>query len=214
MIKTVSYLDLGTMSSGMVSNFLKVGYTLTILLFIGGGSLMGQQLKEIEPQQLVFKDDGAIPNSTLPLLLYREAFAANTKDLASAIEQRFAENDWTGSWRAGVYPFPHYHSTTHEVLGVFGGSATLRLGGAQGTTVKVGPGDVIVIPAGVGHQNLGSSADFSVVGAYPGGRRWDLLRGLPGERPQADRNIAAVPLPDNDPLYVPNGPLKRIWKSQ
>ena len=214
MIKTISYLGLGTMGSGMVSNFLKVGYTLTILLFIGGGSLMGQQPKEIEPQQLVFKDDGAIPNSTLPLLLYREAFAANTKDLASVIEQRFAENDWTGSWRAGVYPFLHYHSTTHEVLGVFSGSATLRLGGAQGRTVEVHPGDVIVIPAGVGHQNLESSADFSVLGAYPGGRRWDLLRGLPGERPQADRNIAAVPLPDNDPLYGPNGPLKRIWKSQ
>ena len=214
MIKTISHLGLGTMGSGMVSNFLKVGYTLTILLFIGGGSLMGQQPKEIEPQQLVFKDDGAIPNSTLPLLLYREAFAANTKDLASVIEQRFAENDWTGSWRAGVYPFLHYHSTTHEVLGVFSGSATLRLGGAQGRTVEVHPGDVIVIPAGVGHQNLESSADFSVLGAYPGGRRWDLLRGLPGERPQADRNIAAVPLPDNDPLYGPNGPLKRIWKSQ
>jgi uncharacterized protein YjlB len=214
MIKTIAYLGLGTKGSGMVSNFLKVGYTLTILPFIGGGSLMGQQPKEIEPQQLVFKDDGAIPNNTLPLLLYREAFAANTKDLASVIEQRFAENDWTNSWRAGVYPFTHYHSTTHEILGVFGGSATLRLGGAQGRTMEVHPGDVIVIPAGVGHQNLGSSADFSVVGAYPGGRRWDLLRGLPGERPQADRNIAAVPLPDNDPLYGPNGPLKRIWKSQ
>ena len=153
-----------------VANLLKARYTLTIFLCIEGGTLMGQQPKEVESQQLVFKDDGAIPNNTLPLLLYREAFAANTKDLASVIEQRFAENDWTGSWRAGVYPFPHYHSTTHEVLGVFAGSATLRLGGAQGTTVKVGPGDVIVIPAGVGHQNFGSSADFSVVGAYPGGR--------------------------------------------
>jgi uncharacterized protein YjlB len=100
------------------------------------------------------------------------------------------------------------------VLGVFSGSATLRLGGAHGTTVEVHPGDVIVIPAGVGHQKLESSGDFGVVGAYPGGRRWDLLRGLPGEKPQADRNIAAVPLPDNDPLYGPNGPLKRIWKSQ
>ena len=65
---------------------------------------------------------------------YREAFGPDTKDLASVIEQRFAENDWTGSWRAGVYPFPHYHSTSHEALGVFSGSATLRLGGAQGTT--------------------------------------------------------------------------------
>ena len=175
---------------------------------------MGQQLKEVEPQQLVFKDDGSIPNNTLPLLLYREAFAPDTKDLASVIEQRFAENDWTGSWRAGVYPFLHYHSTSHEVLGVFSGSATLRLGCAQGATVEVRFGDVIVIPAGVGHQNLGSSADFGVVGAYPGGRQWDLLRGLRGERPQADRNIAAVPLPDNDPVYGSNGPLKRIWKSR
>lgn len=174
---------------------------------------MGQQPNELEPQQLVFQDDGAIPNNPLPLLLYRQAFAPNTKDLASVIEQRFAENDWTGSWRAGVYPFAHYHSTTHEVLGVFSGSARLRLGGAQGTTVEVHSGDVIVIPAGVGHQNLGSSGEFSVVGAYPGGRQWDLLLGLPGERPQADRNIATVPLPDNDPLYGSKGPLKRIWKS-
>jgi uncharacterized protein YjlB len=198
----------------MMPHFLKVGYGFIILLFIGGGSLMGQQPKEVEPQQLVFKDDGSIPNNTLPLLLYREAFAPDTKDLASVMEQRFAENDWTGSWRAGVYPFLHYHSTSHEVLGVFSGSATLRLGGAQGTTVEVRLGDVIVIPAGVGHQNLGSSADFSVVGAYPGGRQWDLLRGLRGERPQADRNIAAVPLPDDDPVYGSNGPLKRIWKSR
>jgi uncharacterized protein YjlB len=195
-------------------HFLKGRIRFIILLFIGGGSLMGQQPREVEPQQLVFKDDGSIPNNTLPLLLYREAFAADTKDLASVMEQRFAENDWTGSWRAGVYPFPHYHSTSHEVLGVFSGSATLRLGGAQGTTVEVRLGDVIVIPAGVGHQNLGSGADISVVGAYPGGRQWDLLRGLPGERPQADRNIAAVPLPDNDPVYGSNGPLKRIWKSR
>lgn len=174
---------------------------------------MGQQPNEVEPQQLVFQDDGAIPNNPLALLLYRQAFVPKTKDLASVIEERFAANDWTGSWRAGVYPFPHYHSTTHEVLGVFSGSAKLRLGGAQGTTVEVHPGDVIVIPAGVGHQKLESSGDFNVVGAYPEGRRWDLLRGLPGERPQADRNVAAVPLPNNDPLYGSSGPLKQIWRS-
>src|SRR5207237_10902939 len=128
---------------------LKARYTLTIFLCIEGGTLMGQQPKQVEPQQLVFKDDGAIPNNTLPLLLYREAFAANTKDLASVIEQRFAENDWTGSWRGGVYPFPHYHSTEGEVLGVFSGSAELGRGGRQGTTVKEGLSDVIVVPSGL-----------------------------------------------------------------
>jgi uncharacterized protein YjlB len=59
-----------------------------------------------------------------------------------------------------------------------------------------------------------SSPDFSVIGAYPGERNWDLLRGLPGERPRADRNIAAVPLPDNDPIAGPGGPLKQIRKAQ
>jgi len=43
---------------------------------------------------------------------------------------------------------------------------------------------VIVIPAGVPHQNVGSSPDFGVVGAYSEGRSWDVLRGLKGERPQ------------------------------
>ena len=39
-------------------------------------------------------------------------------------------------------------------------------------------------------------------------------RGLPGERPQADRNIAAVPLPDKDPLHGADGPLEQRWKPQ
>jgi uncharacterized protein YjlB len=51
------------------------------------------------------------------------------------------------------------------------------------------------------------------VGAYPDGRHWDLLTGKPGERPKADQNIAALPLPDNDPVDGPDGPLRKIWPS-
>jgi uncharacterized protein YjlB len=91
------------------------------------------------------------------------------------------------------------------VLGVYSGAATVRLGGEHGKKVEVRTGDVIVIPAGVAHQNVGASDDFGVVGAYPEGREWDLLRGLPGERPNADRNIAAFPMPDNDPIYGAKG---------
>jgi uncharacterized protein YjlB len=165
----------------------------------------------ITPEQFRFEDDGTFPNSRLPLLFYRGALSAHADDPASVFEQRFAENDWTNSWRDGVYPFAHYHSTSHEVLGVYSGSATLRLGGERGKKFTVKTGDVIVIPAGVAHQNLGSRADFGVVGAYPEGRDWDLLRGRPGERPQADRNIAALPLPKNDPIYGSDGPLRQIW---
>ena len=166
----------------------------------------------VEPEEFLFKDDGMFPNSALPLLLYRQAFTAEAEDLASVIEQRFAENDWTNSWRNGVYSFAHYHSTTHEALGVYCGSAILRLGGELGKNVAVHAGDVIVIPTGVAHRKVESSEDFGVVGAYPDGREWDLLRGRPGERPRADQNMAALPIPDNDPIYGPEGPLLQIWK--
>jgi uncharacterized protein YjlB len=173
---------------------------------------MTQQQDFVQPEQLNFKDDGIFPNSPLPLLVYRQAITTDVNDPASIFEQRFAENDWTNSWRDGVYSFPHYHSTSHEVLGVYYGAANLRLGGEDAKTVKVHAGDVIVIPTGVAHQNVGASDDFGVVGAYPGGRQWDLLRGLQGERPKADRNIATVPMPEKDPIYGAEGPLRRIWK--
>jgi uncharacterized protein YjlB len=174
---------------------------------------VAKQQQVVEPEQFSFKDDGVFPNSVLPVLLYRQAFKREPGDRAFVVEQRFAENDWTNSWRNGVYSFAHYHSTTHEVLGVYGGAATLRLGGEHGKNVEVYAGNVIVIPAGVAHQNIGASEDFAVVGAYPDGREWDLLRGLPGERPKADHTIAALPISDNDPIYGPEGPLRWIWKS-
>jgi uncharacterized protein YjlB len=174
---------------------------------------MIQQENFVQPERLNFKDDGIFPNSPLSLLRYRQAVITDARDPASIFERRFAENDWTNSWRDGVYSFPHYHSTAHEVLGVYSGAATLRLGGGHGKNVEVHAGDVIVIPAGVAHQNIGASDDFGVVGAYPGGSDWDLLRGLPGERPKADRNIATLPTPDNDPIFGAEGPLRRIWKS-
>ncbi len=166
----------------------------------------------VQPAQLNFKGDGIFPNSVLPLLLYRQVITTEAKHSASVFEKCFAENDWTNSWRNGVYPFAHYHSTSHEVLGVYSGSANLRLGGDHGKRIEVHAGDVIVIPAGVAHQNVSDTGHFGVVGAYPGGRNWDLLRGLPGERPQADHNIAGLPIPEDDPIYGGEGPLRQIWK--
>ena len=174
---------------------------------------MIKQQEFVQPEQFRFQDDGTFPNSVLPLLVYRRALTVNGEDLASAFEERFAENDWCNSWRNGVYSFAHYHSTTHEILGVFRGAATLRLGGEDGRNVEIHSGDVIVIPAGVAHQKIEGSADFTVVGAYPDGRDWDLLRGAPSERPQADQKIAALPIPDNDPIYGADGPLRQIWKA-
>jgi uncharacterized protein YjlB len=165
----------------------------------------------VVPQQLLFHDDGTIPNSKFPLLLYHNAFLARDDAGAAWLEEYFAANNWTNSWRNGVYPFHHYHSTSHEVLGVYSGSALLHLGGEKGRKVKVQAGDIIVIPAGVGHKNLGSD-NLGIVGAYEDGRSWDINRGLPGERPKTDENIAALPIPKTDPFTGRSGGLITIWK--
>ena len=102
----------------------------------------------------------------------------------------------------------------HEVLGVYGGSAKVQFGGEDGIVHEIHQGDVILIPAGVAHRNLGSRDGFGVVGAYPEGQDWDMNYGRPGERPRADKNIARVPLPKMDPIYGLAGPLFEKWVLQ
>jgi uncharacterized protein YjlB len=165
----------------------------------------------MKPEQLLFKDDGKIPNSKFPLLLYKNAFTARNDEGAEWLEQHFAKNNWTNSWRNGVYNFHHYHSTSHEVLGVYSGTALLHLGGDQGQKIRVAAGDIIVIPAGVGHKNL-ESEGLGIVGAYPDGRSWDINRGLPGERPKTDETIAALPIPATDPLQGKTDGLIKLWE--
>ena len=158
-------------------------------------------------------DDGTFPNNEkLPVLVYRHAFATGEDEPEGRIEEAFRKSGWGGTWRNGIYSYHHYHSTAHEVLGVARGTARVQLGGDDGATFDVAAGDVLVIPAGVAHKNLGSSMDFMVVGAYPAGQEYDMKYGHPGERPQADLNIEATPLPDADPVYGADGPLLQHWR--
>lgn len=157
-------------------------------------------------------DDGVFPNSSLPLLVYRHAVAVPEQNQPEAFERLFASNGWRHSWRNGIYSYRHYHSTAHEVLGIYRGSARVEFGGEGGLVHDIKAGDVLVIPAGVAHKKLGSSSDFGVVGAYPEGQDWDMNYGGPGERPQVDRNISEVPLPKTDPLFGAEGPLFEHWE--
>lgn len=169
--------------------------------------------KPTTPEELRFADDGIIPNNPrLPLLLYRGVFESSGPDLSERFERAFAENGWGDSWRGSVYPFHHYHSVTHEVLGVSLGRARLHIGGPAGKTVEVAAGDAVVIPAGVGHKQVEASHDFEVTGAYPKGSDYDMLRGKRGERPEAERKISMVPLPPSDPIYGASGPLAAAWR--
>jgi uncharacterized protein YjlB len=165
----------------------------------------------IRIETLQFADGGDIPNSRLPLVVYRSAIAPERAG-AEALEELFGKNGWPPRWRAQIYTFHHYHSSTHETLGIARGTARVMFGGKAGKAVDVRAGDVVVIPAGVGHKRLDSSAQFLVVGAYPPGADWDLLRGEKGERPRADENIARVKLPVSDPVEGTAGTLTKLWR--
>ena len=167
----------------------------------------------MEPIQLKFKDDGKIPNSSLPLLIYKNVFSEEKAD-ADSIEKHFANHNWTNSWKNGVYDYHHYHSNTHEVMGVYRGYATLQFGGAQGEQLAVEAGDAIVIPAGIGHKKIKASDEFGVVGAYPDGMEYDIKKGEDGERPDADENIKNVPLPENDPVYGKMEGVPALWRQR
>ena len=73
-------------------------------------------------------------------------------------------------------------------------------------------GDVVVVPAGVGHCNEGKTADLLIVGAYPDNApRPDQYRGKPAEHDAAAAKIAEVPSPAADPVTGGGGPLHRLW---
>ncbi|MEQ8816976.1 MAG: cupin domain-containing protein [Thalassobaculum sp.] len=151
---------------------------------------------------------GGLPNNPrLPLLVYRGVLDL-AGDAAGRCETLFAGHGWGGAWRNGIFGYDHFHATMHEVLGIVRGRARVRFGGDGGPEAEVAAGDVVVIPAGVGHRNLGASGDFLVIGAYPGGGYPDTSTD-PG--PDAAARVAQVPVPDQDPVYGPAGPLIERW---
>ena len=78
---------------------------------------------------------GRIPNHpSFAVLVYRGGDAAAAG--AAAARGLFAEHGWGGSWVDGVFDFHHFHSTSHEVLAVIAGAATLELGGPQGRAFR------------------------------------------------------------------------------
>ena len=168
-------------------------------------------MPETKLETYTLTDDGRIPNSALPVLVYRGAVEREAD--AAVHERLFAGHGWLGSWRDGIFSFHHFHSTAHEVLGIAQGEASVVLGGPQGRRFDLVAGDIVVLPAGTGHCNAGSSGDLLVVGAYPNGMRWDLRRGDPAEREEVLANIARVPLPDQDPVHGEDGPLLGLWRS-
>ena len=164
-----------------------------------------------QPQWYRLEDDGQVPNNpACPLVIYPAVLRLDSSDPASTWEQLFATNGWGDSWRNGVFPYHHYHSTAHEVLGVYQGWADVQMGGASGPRLRISAGDAVIVPAGVAHCGHETGDGFACVGAYPRGQHPDLCR--PGADRTSNRaQIESVALPDRDPVYGVNGFLFKYW---
>lgn len=167
-----------------------------------------------DPITYNFRDDGRIPNNPhLPLVLYRAGIdLAGSPDPEAVIEKTFAANGWGNMWRNGIYPYVHYHSMIHEAMGIARGRARVRFGGENGEEIEITPGDVVILPAGTGHQCLEQSPTLVVIGAYPPSGSYNLCRGTRPDHAKAVLTIPKVPLPPTDPVFGSEGPLIALWR--
>lgn len=148
---------------------------------------------------IVLSPTETIPNSPLPLLVLPGAIAPAEAD-ADAVTALFENNGWQGTWVYTVFRYWHYHVEGHEVLACVRGDATVGFGGDGGAAIEMQPGDVVIIPAGVGHKRLSGSAGFQVVGAYPPGQNGAITKAGDLALEQAAKKISGLPLPGRDPV--------------
>ncbi len=167
-----------------------------------------------EITDLILKPNRHFPNSTLPLLIYRNAISLGKQKNRSAekMQTLFHKHNWKNAWRNGIYSFHHYHSNTHECLGICSGKARVIFGGPGGKSLQLEKGDVVIIPAGVAHKCSSASTDFFCVGAYPEGKQYDINLGTHQELVKAKPRLAKLAKPALDPLFGKEGFLKTFWK--
>ncbi|GAM84419.1 hypothetical protein ANO11243_024150 [Dothideomycetidae sp. 11243] len=152
------------------------------------------------------------PNTTIvkkPLLIYHGVFTGSSAS-ASAIELHFRKvGAVVPQWRYTMYSTSHFHSTSHEVLGIAAGSARLCFGhedNPQRVVETIRRGDVVLIPAGTAHRLLEDlEGGFEMVGCYPPGCQWDMCYGTEDEGDKA-ASIERLEWFDRDPVYGAQGP--------
>ena len=112
-----------------------------------------------------------------------------------------------------MYSFSHFHTTSHEVLGIASGKAQLCFGHEENkdrVEEVLTKGDVIIMPAGVSHRLLEDlDGAFTMVGCYPTGCNWDMCYGKSGEESKIEK-IKDLPWFKKDPVYGDEGPVLEV----
>ncbi len=161
-----------------------------------------ESMKSVRP--IYFDKTSDVPNSYLPVLIFRGVMSPYASRKARRFRDAFQRNSWTGLWTDTIYDYTHFHSNSHEVLGIAEGRVSVKLGGEAGRKFRLKAGDMLVLPAGVGHRRVGGDDGLKVIGAYPPGQsHFDMKR--------RGRSIPIVPVPSTDPFYGEDGPLVKMW---
>lgn len=129
-------------------------------------------IKDLQVLKHQIPAHGLIPNTSIqgkPLMIYKSAFPSSTN--GSQIESHLSSvGVVTPQWRFPMYGFDHFHSTSHEVLGIAAGKAKLCFGhqdNPKRVEEVLQKGDVIIMPAGVSHRMIEDlDGGFSMVGRY------------------------------------------------
>ena len=158
----------------------------------------------------MLRGDGRIPNSSLPLLIYRGVINSGPMEMEAMLRHFEWPPDWHSSF--GMYPRHHFHSDTHELIAVTRGTLEGRFGGRGGIRATLTAGDIVVIPAGVGHFGERITEDLRLSGAFPlGFAIHDFRLGDPSEYARMVERSRRVPVPAFDPVYGADGPLTELW---
>lgn len=153
--------------------------------------------------------NGGTPNNDRhPAVVARAAIRPSPADPDGSVRRLFEANGWGGTWTWQVFRDHHFHPDAFEVLGVSRGSAVLVIGGEAGRKLEVAAGDVLLLPPGWGHCMLSSSPDFAICGAYPPGQEnYTVRRASEGYDGAVVAEIAAVNVPETDPVFGGKGSL-------
>jgi uncharacterized protein YjlB len=102
------------------------------------------------PEIYHFSPTSHVPNSRLPVLIYREVLPSPPS--AASARDALEKNHWIQGGVFKTFRTHHFHSVAHECYAVFSGSSRLLLGRGPlddpegGVEVDVQSGDIIVLP--------------------------------------------------------------------
>jgi uncharacterized protein YjlB len=63
------------------------------------------------PRAVYFEKASDVPNSNLPVLIFRGALAPTAPAKARRFREAFRRNGWTGVWTDTIYDYTHFQPT-------------------------------------------------------------------------------------------------------